>query len=151
MSRMLQLTLVAVCIMALPVAADQASDRGPLATPRAAPCQGHLAGELYARTELFFGLSKPDGAMVTEDQFKSFLDKEITPRFPDGLTVLMGDGRFHNKNGNVIVEKSVVVILLYPIGVGTKNLHIEAIREAYKTAFQQESVLRVDSLACAAF
>jgi hypothetical protein len=140
-----------MCIMVLLVAADQTSDRGQLVTPQVPPCQGHLAGELFARTELFFGLSKPDGAMVTEDRLKGFLDKEITPRFPDGLTVLMGDGRFRTKNGRIMAEKSVVVILLYPVVAGAKNQHIEAIREAYKLAFQQESVLRVDSFACATF
>jgi hypothetical protein len=96
-------------------------------------------------------LSKPDGAMVTENQFQEFLDKDIAPRFPDGLTVLMGEGRFRTKNGHIMAEKSVVVILLYPVVAGAKNQHIEAIREAYKLAFQQEYVLRVDSLACATF
>jgi hypothetical protein len=89
--------------------------------------------------------------MITEDQFKGFLDKVIAPRFPDGLTVLMGEGRFHTKEGNTMAEKSAVVILLYPVAAGVKHQHIETLREAYKSAFQQESVLRVDSLACAAF
>jgi len=89
--------------------------------------------------------------MVTENQFKDFLDKVITPRFPDGLTVLMGEGRFRTQDGNMMAERTVVVILLYPVVAGAKHQHIETIREAYKSAFQQESVLRVDSLACAAF
>ena len=147
----LQWILAVVCIMALPVCADQTSDRGQRVPSQVLPCQGHPSGELFVRTELFFGLSKPDGTMVTENQFKDFLDKVITPRFPDGLTVLMGEGRFRTKEGNIMAEKSVVVIILYPVVAGGKHQHIETIREAYKSAFQQESVLRVDSLACAAF
>jgi len=149
--RTLELTLVVVCIVALQVAADQTAAREQLATQQVPQCQGHLAGELLARTELFFGLSKPDGTVVTAEQFMEFLDKEITPRFPDGLTVLMGHGRFRSKHGNIIAEESVVVILLYSVEAGTKSQHIEAIREAYRRTFQQESVLRVDSLACATF
>lgn len=147
----LQWILAVVCIMVLPVCAHQTSDRGQLVPSQVRPCQGQLSRELFVRTDLFFGLSKPDGTMVTEHQFKNFLDKVITPRFPDGLTVLMGEGRFRAQDGHIMAEKSVVVILLYPAVAGTKHQHIETIREAYKSAFQQESVLRVDSLACAAF
>src|SRR5262245_35074003 len=40
-------------------------------------------GELWARTELYFGSARPDGSVVTEEEFRKFLNEEITPRFPD--------------------------------------------------------------------
>lgn len=99
---------------------------------------------LFARTELFFGTAKPDGA-VTEEEFLAFLDKEVTPRFPDGLTLLKGDGQFRGEDGVIIKEDSFLLILLYPLeGFRESSRKINAIRRLYTTQFQQESVLRVD-------
>ena len=106
---------------------------------------------LWNRTELYFGSSKPDGTEVTEAQFKQFLDQEVTPRFPDGLTVLTGYGQFRNSANVIIQERSTELILLYPLQMPEANRKIQEIRESYKRAFQQESVLRVDSLATVSF
>jgi hypothetical protein len=108
-------------------------------------------GELWKRTELFFGTSKPDGTVVTADEINAFVDNEITPRFPDGLTALTGYGQFRNSAGVIIQEQSIVLILLYPLSDREASKRIEEIRTAYKAAFQQESVLRVDSFARVSF
>jgi hypothetical protein len=100
---------------------------------------------LFARTELFFGTAKADGSAVTDEQFLAFLDAEITPRFPDGLTLLEGDGQFRGEDEVIIKEKSFLLILLYPLqGFRESSARIESIRELYKSEFDQESVLRVD-------
>jgi hypothetical protein len=99
----------------------------------------------FARTELFFGTGKPDGTAVTEAEFFAFIDEEVTPRFPDGLTVLKADGQFRGENGVIVKEESFVLILLYPVEVfRDSSKKINAIRRLYKEQFQQESVLRVD-------
>ena len=107
-------------------------------------------GDLFLRTELFFGLSKPDGE-VTEEEFQQFLAQHITPRFPEGLTVVTGLGQFRNASGIIIQERSKLVILLYPPDQAHASRRIERIREEYKTLFQQESVLRADSRECVSF
>ena len=99
---------------------------------------------LFARTELFFGTAKPEGA-VTDEEFLAFLDQEVTPRFPDGLTLLKGDGQFRGEDGMIIKEDSFLLILLYPLeGFRESSGKINAIRRLYTVQFQQESVLRVD-------
>jgi hypothetical protein len=108
-------------------------------------------GEIWARTELFFGTNKPDGTVVTDEEFMQFLDQEITPRFPDGLTLLTGFGQFRNSQGIIIQERSKLLILLYPLEDTGASDRIEAIRDAYESAFQQESVLRVESRAGVSF
>ena len=98
----------------------------------------------FARTELFFGTAKPDG-VVTETEFLTFLDREVTPRFPDGLTLLRADGQFRGENGVIVKEDSFVLILLYPVeAFRDSSRKINAIRQLYKEMFDQESVLRVD-------
>jgi hypothetical protein len=75
----------------------------------------------------------------------------ITPRFPDGLTVVTGLGQFRNASGTIIQERSKLVILLYPPHQAKASGRIERIQEEYKTLFQQESVLRADSRECVSF
>ena len=98
----------------------------------------------FLRTELYFGTAKPDG-VVTDQEFFAFVDAVITPRFPDGLTLLKGDGQFRGDDGVIIKEDSFVLILLYPLeDFRDSTRKINVIRERYKDQFQQQSVLRVD-------
>jgi hypothetical protein len=113
-------------------------------------CSAQLKGETFARTELFFGLSKPDGSTITEEEFQYFLDTEVTPRFPDGLTLLTGTGQFKDSSGAIIEEGSKLLILLYPFS-NESSQSIQQIREAYKSSFQQQSVLRTDEQSCVSF
>lgn len=102
-------------------------------------------GECFDRTELFFGSAKPDGSVVSETEFQQFLNQEITPRFPDGLTLLGSLGQFRDSSGVILRERSMLLILLYPgITRRASSEKIEQIREAYQFAFQQQSVLRAD-------
>lgn len=103
------------------------------------------AAEPWVRTELFFGTAKPDGTAVSEADWDAFLDEEITPRFPDGLTVLSGEGQWQGEDDIIVEERSKIVILLYPReAVDESNAEIEDIRTAYEQRFQQQSVLRAD-------
>lgn len=96
------------------------------------------------RTELFFGTATA-GEPVSEEQFLSFLDGEVTPRFPDGLTLFKGRGQFTGENGVLVKEEPFVLILLHPLDdFRDSNRKIEEIRGLYKKRYQQESVLRVD-------
>jgi hypothetical protein len=113
-------------------------------------CTRVLKSEFFARTELLFGLSRSGGPDITESEFKHFIDTKVTPRFPDGLTVLSGDGQFKDASGTIVAEGSKLLILLYPFSVQTSRL-VEDIRRDYKELFQQESVLRLDDLSCVSF
>jgi hypothetical protein len=113
-------------------------------------CRYVFNGEMFARTELFFGLSRPDGSEITEAEFDGFIDAKVTPRFPDGLTLLSGDGQFRDSTGAIIEEGSKLLILLYPLSRESSAL-VDDIRDDYKDQFQQQSVLRVDEQSCVSF
>jgi len=101
--------------------------------------------EQFMRTELYFGRNISERAEVSRKDFDKFLAEIITPRFPDGLTVLNAAGQFLNSNGEVEKERTVILVLFYPVSARKdKHLKVEEIREAYKVRFQQQSVLRVD-------
>jgi hypothetical protein len=110
-----------------------------------------LIGETWRRTELYFGTEKPNGSAVTPQEFEDFVDEIVTPRFPEGLTLLSGDGQWRDSAGTIIEEESNLLILLYPLDDEEADGEIEQIREAYKDFFQQESVLRVDSYSRVSF
>ncbi|MGH9629057.1 MAG: DUF3574 domain-containing protein [Bryobacteraceae bacterium] len=78
-------------------------------------------------------------------------DREITPRFPDGVTLLSGYGQFLSSTGLLIKERSKVLILMYPLSLKDAHKSIQEIREKYKSTFKQESVLRVDGYAEVSF
>lgn len=111
-----------------------------------------VGSEAWIQTDLYFGTTMPDGSRMTDDAWQKFLDTEVTPRFPDGLTVLQGYGQFLDSQGVIRSEDSIVLVILRPYDDGTASVLIDEIREAYKTQFDQESVLRVDQPgACVSF
>ena len=75
----------------------------------------------------------------------------MTPRFPDGLTLLAGIGRFRDTAGVTVVEGANVLILLYPQRDAHADRKIDAIRSDYRRRFEQQSVLRADSVSCVSF
>lgn len=113
-------------------------------------CHTQIQGESFAKTELLFGMSKPNNTVITESEFQHFVDQEVTPRFPDGLTVLSAIGQFKTTNQDIIKEKSKLLLLLYPFNRDSDR-KIEQIRQAYQKIFQQQSVLRLDARSCVSF
>ena len=119
------------------------ADAGPaLVCALAAP---GIGAELWLRTDLFFGTDKADGTAISAAEWEAFVDVEITPRFPEGLTVLEAAGQWQEADGDIIEERSKVVLLLYPQAAREEShAEIEAIRAAYEQRFGQEAVLRAD-------
>jgi hypothetical protein len=113
-------------------------------------CEQLIQGEIFARTELLFGLSRANAPDITEEEFQQFIDRQVTPRFPQGLTLLTGNGQFQDSTGHIIQEGSKLLILLYPFSKRSSAL-VDEIRAEYKSAFQQESVLRTDEHSCVSF
>lgn len=114
------------------------------------PCPDELFGagsEAWVRGELYFGTSMDQGVGVIPDDFEAFLDAEVTPRFPDGLTLLTGLGQWKGPNDTEPgKEGSELLIILYPQeSAAESSAKLEEIREAYKKQFNAQSVLRSDT------
>ncbi|MFE0024027.1 DUF3574 domain-containing protein [Amycolatopsis sp. NPDC059021] len=104
-------------------------------------------GDVWKRTELYFGTGKPDGTEVTDTEFGIFSDKELTRAFPNGFTELPGKGQWKGANGQIVHERSHVIVIVYSFADAAKaNTEIEQIRADYKKEFQQEAVMRADSV-----
>jgi len=108
-----------------------------------AGCQGDGGRDRWVRTELYFGLSR-QGRVISEAQWREFLDGQVTPRFADGLSVVEVRGQWKDQSGAIVREPGKLLILLHRPGAEVEE-KIEAVRAIYRERFQQESVLRADS------
>ena len=106
-------------------------------------------GSAYMRTTLYFGLTHRAGS-VTEGQWRSFLRDEVTPRFPQGLTVWEADGQWRRSDGRIGRERAKVLLLVHDETAEVRAA-LAAIVGRYKRSFQQESVLWETARVCAAF
>jgi Protein of unknown function (DUF3574) len=102
------------------------------------------------RLEMLFGTARQYSPPVSNDEWAAFVDAEVTPRFPDGLTVLQGPGQWRDRNGAVSREQSHIMIIWHE-PTRRSETDIEAIRAAYKTRFAQESVMRIEGSSCVSF
>src|SRR5271156_3095171 len=94
------------------------------------------------RTELLFGSERKALPPVSDAEWQSFVDDEIAQRFPDGFTLLDGEGEWRGSRG-VVREKSHVLILWYSASPDSQD-KIEALRSIYEKRFGQDSVARID-------
>lgn len=101
----------------------------------------------WVRTELYFSIGDwMESALSTdaEERWQAFLDREVTPRFPDGLTVIdvYGQWRSAKPGAPVLRERSRLLVILHPDTPET-NAKIEELRGAWKQPTGEESVLWV--------
>jgi len=103
------------------------------------------------QAELLFGRNIDGQAGVTEKAWARFLADEITPRFPDGLTVYDAAGQYRESPAAKIVrERSKIVMILVEAGDAAMQ-RIDEIVAAYKKRFRQKSVGVVIKPACVSF
>ena len=119
-------------------------------TPGAGAATCPPGTEPFAEYRLFFGRSQGDVEVVSEEAWRAFLADEVTPRFPDGLTVLDAAGQWRDGSGTIVRERTKLLVVLAPPGADALR-RTDEIAEAYKHAFGQSSVLRVVTEACVSF
>lgn len=122
--------------------------RAVVAPAQGFACQG--SARPMVRLEMLFGTSRAGQAPVGAPEWAAFLDTEVTPRFPAGLTVLHGPGQWRSSDGSLAREDSNILVIWHQPN-GRTEADIEAIRSAYKQRFDQESVMRVESVSCVSF
>jgi len=107
----------------------------------------------WVDTRLYFGLGPADAPDkgVSEAAWRGFLDKEVTPRFPAGLSVMDVYGQWEGV-GEKTPERirSKVLIIDYP-ATAANSAKIEAIRAAWKRKTGDQSVMKVTQAADVSF
>jgi len=91
---------------------------------------------------LFCGLAIPGGGEVTEAEWRAFVAEEVTPRFPEGLTIWRAEGQWRGDDGAIVREPSLVIEVVHRADPRVEQKIVE-VAQAYKTRFRQEAVMRV--------
>jgi hypothetical protein len=107
--------------------------------------------EPMAQVELMFGRNIGGRLGVGAAQWSRFLAREVTARFPDGLSVIDAAGQWQDKDrGRVVREPSKLVMIVTADDAAARE-KIAAIVAAYKQRFHQQSVGVVTRAVCAGF
>ncbi len=104
----------------------------------------------WVETKLYFGLGPADAPSVgvSEGKWRQFLDKEVTPRFPSGLTVvnIYGQWQYKAHQGQRLRAPARIrsrLLIVYHPPTPENFAGIEAIRVAWKQRTGDQSVLKV--------
>jgi hypothetical protein len=102
-------------------------------------------------TDLYFGLTRPDGSMITESEWNNFRNNQIAKVFKEGCTIYNTSGNWLDPDTHkLITEPSRVVSHLHKRSTQISQ-QIDSLRYWYKMMFQQQAVLRVDRKVKASF
>lgn len=111
----------------------------------AASCAAPLKPAL--EVNLYFGRDRP-GGMVSEAEWATFLAQEVTPRFPDGLSVINVAGQSRAASGPIERERTKLLIVVV-FDAPAHQPKVAAIVEAYNKRFTQIAVFRTEHAVCA--
>jgi hypothetical protein len=113
------------------------------------PCQG--ARQPKQVVELLFGRDIGRRVGVSEAAWARFLARELTPRFPDGLTIGDAVGQWRDPaTGRIVREPTKRVEIVLP-GKTDDEARLDAAVQAYKREFRQRSVGVIVRSACVSF
>ena len=114
-----------------------------LLSPAVAP-----AGEVEAvETTLYFGLDLPRGETVSEENWVDFLADVVTPRFPDGFTVIDAYGQWRDPSvadAPIVRETTKIIVIVHP-ATAEAGGRVSEIKSLYMERFRQKSVFHTDA------
>ena len=106
--------------------------------------------ELNVEYRLFMGRNSGGEEVVTDQAWEVFLRDVITPRFPNGLTVLDAQGQWQLAPGEIERERSKVLIILSPRFDNARE-RLAEIAIGYKDHFNQGAVIQTTTGTCTSF
>lgn len=119
------------------------------------PASAQLACPAKAKSQsvvdLMFGRKIGERIGVSNAAWMRFVDREITPRFPEGLTVVDAAGQWRDtKTGGVVREPSKIVTIVLS-DPEKQQAALDAVIDAYKKKFRQQAVGVIFRPACISF
>jgi len=100
--------------------------------------------------ELFFGRNIGATEAVSDEDWRNFVETQITPRFPGGFTLSDADGAWRGKDSVTVRERAKRLFIVLS-GKPDEQGKLEAIRAAYKSRFHQDGVLQLEGEGCVSF
>jgi hypothetical protein len=101
--------------------------------------------------ELLFGRNIGGKLGVTDRLWAAFLAREVSPRFPDGLTVFDTRGQWRDEKTKALVREPGKIVRIILSADADAMEKVDAVAAAYIKQFRQDSVGIVTRPACVAF
>lgn len=131
----------AACTVVNPAPAPSPPAAGMSAIACAAPLKPAVEHQIY------FGRDRGPRGEISEAQWQRFVNDVVTPRFPDGLSIINVAGQSRTGTANTLLrERTKLLIVVAPAAAGAR---ITEIADAYRKQFDQRAVFRVDRPVCA--
>jgi hypothetical protein len=140
--RFIALTLFSLAALHRPLS----SQPQPPATPTLQGDVLHPAhAEHWLETRLYFGLGPADEPTKgpSEALWRDFLDHEVTPRFPSGLSVVDVYGQWQGQQQSTPSRIRTKMLIIDHPSTPEDASKLEAIRTAWKQRTHEHSVLEV--------
>jgi uncharacterized protein DUF3574 len=110
-----------------------------------------LDGNQTLQIELLFGRDIAGQDVVSDAQWADFLRYEVTPRFPEGLTVLSASGQWRDTQSGQITQEPSFMVQIVATESAQTVAQLTQIRSAYKQRFKQQSVGLTMAPICSSF
>jgi hypothetical protein len=118
----------------------------PPPAPAAPTCSAPLKPAI--EVDLYFGRERERGGEVSDAEWAAFLNEEVTPRFPEGLSVLDVRGQYRTPAGAIERERTKLLVIVV-FDAPAHAAKVEAVVDAYRRRHGQHSVFRVERPVCA--
>jgi hypothetical protein len=118
----------------------------PAQTTSASACAAPLRPAV--QVDLYFGRVTDKGREVTDGEWAAFLEQEVTPRFPAGLSVLDARGQYRNPQGAIERERTKLLVVVV-FDAPAHGPRVQAVADAYARRYGQHGVFRVEHAVCA--
>jgi len=114
-----------------------------LSLPAVAPVRA-AADEVSAiETHLYFGLKTENGQGISEQAWQQFLADVVTPRFPDGLTVLEAYGQ-SSRNPAPEGQQTRLLIVVHP-DTEAAAIAVREIKTIWKDRYPSAGLFHTES------
>ena len=142
--------LAALAVVLAAACGGTGADETDAAPETTAPTVCPQGTEHWAEYRLYFGRDRDGVEVVSDREWAVFIQDVVTPHFPDGLTVLDGQGQWQTIGGAIEGERSKVLVVLAPLD-SEAPAKLAVIANGYKGLFGQESVIQTIDSACTSF
>jgi len=136
-TRMLAVAIGSVAVLGL--VSVYMSVGSPTAAPLTVPAFQASGCAQRGQARLFFGLQGPTG-LVSDLEWETFLADVVTPRFPNGLTVVQASGQWRGAGDRLQREPARVVEIVHDESPDAWQ-RLDRIVTLYKARYQQQSVM----------
>jgi hypothetical protein len=99
---------------------------------------------------LYFGLNIGNRPIPAAD-WEDFLSHTVTPRFPDGLTVIEAKGQWQNARTKAVERENTKLLEIAGPDTAAFRGKIVEISDIYRKRFQQHAIGKVTTRVCGTF